>query len=67
MRTMVQALKEHVIIGPSGRVLIDRSSLPEGARAEVIVMVDSAGVGTSSPVRFADLVSAAQATFRGDQ
>jgi hypothetical protein len=60
---MVQAFKEHVIVGPSGRVLIDRTSLPEGTRAEVIVLVDPAGVGTPAPVYFSDLIGRAQGSF----
>jgi len=37
---MVRAIKERAIVGPAGRVVIDRSDLPEGSFAEVIVLVD---------------------------
>jgi len=60
---MVQALKEQVIVGPSGRVLIDRTNLPEGTRAEVIVLVVPDGDDTPRPPRFVDLIGMAQASF----
>ncbi len=38
---MVRAIKESVIIGPGGVIEIRRPDLPEGAAAEVIVMVEA--------------------------
>jgi hypothetical protein len=37
---MVRAIRERIVIGQAGRVTIDRSDLPEGSPAEVIVLVD---------------------------
>ena len=37
---MVRAIKENVIIRPGGLIEIRRPDLPEGAAAEVIVMVE---------------------------
>lgn len=38
---MVRAIKENVIIGSGGLIEIRRPDLPEGAPAEVIVMVEA--------------------------
>jgi len=38
---MVQAIKENVIIGAGGLIEIRRPDLPEGAAAEVIVMIET--------------------------
>jgi hypothetical protein len=37
---MVQAIKERAVIKPGGILQIQRSDLPEGARVEVIVMIE---------------------------
>lgn len=42
---MVRALRERIVIGPAGRVVIDHSELPEGSCAEVIVLVDDPSAG----------------------
>jgi hypothetical protein len=38
---MVQTIRERVIIGPGGLIEIRRPELPEGAAAEVIVMIEA--------------------------
>ena len=38
---MVRAIKENVIIRPGGLIEIRRPDLPEGAAAEVIVMIEA--------------------------
>lgn len=43
-RSMVQALKETVRIQPGGRIELISSELPEGAEAEVIVLVEKPSV-----------------------
>lgn len=48
---MVRAIKERTVIGPAGRVVIDRSDLPEGSFAEVIVLVDDRTIGQSNSMR----------------
>ena len=48
---MVRAIKESTVVGPGGRVVIDRSDLPEGSSAEVIVLVDDRTVVDSQPPR----------------
>jgi hypothetical protein len=37
---MVQAIKQRVTVGPGGQIHIDRSELPEGQTAEVIVVIE---------------------------
>ncbi len=49
IRAMVRAIKERAIVGPAGRVVIDRSDLPEGSFAEVIVLVDDQNTGGQAP------------------
>ena len=45
---MVQAIKRRVRIGAGGRIEIEDASLPEGAEAEVIVLLGEATVAEAS-------------------
>ena len=38
---MVRAIREIVTVGPDGKIELKASDLPQGARAEVIVLVES--------------------------
>ncbi len=65
---MVQALKQQVTIGPAGRVVIDRSNLPEGARAEVIILLaEESPRKPASSTRLADLIGKAGRSFASAQ
>ena len=61
---------ERVTVGPGGRVQIDRSDLPEGRTAEVIVLLDDAALPAAArpaPVagipRLSDLFGKAKGSF----
>jgi hypothetical protein len=58
---MVLALKEQVIVGPAGRIVIDRTDLPEGSTAEVIVVAKAPAV--DHPTRLSDVVGKAKGQF----
>jgi hypothetical protein len=38
---MVRAIREIVTVGPDGRIELQASELPQGSRAEVIVLIES--------------------------
>ena len=40
MWSMVRAIREIVTVGPGGKIELKASDLPQGARAEVIVLVE---------------------------
>jgi hypothetical protein len=60
---MVRALREQTVVGPAGRVVIDRSDLPEGSRAEVIVLVDDSPINGASGRSLASYVGALKGQF----
>jgi hypothetical protein len=61
---MVRAIRERTVVGPSGRVVIDRSDLPEGTSAEVIVLVDDhIAAGTSLPRPLVSYIGAMKGQF----
>ena len=37
---MKRAIQDRVRVGPGGRIIIERSDLPEGAQAEVVAIVE---------------------------
>lgn len=62
---MVRAIKERIVVGPAGRVTIDRSDLPEGSSAEVIVLVDdSPAAGQPSPRSLSSYIGAMKGQFQ---
>jgi hypothetical protein len=64
---MVAALKQTVTIGPGGTVQVSSPELPAGARAEVIVLVQSealaTGVETPAPT-LSSLIGVGKGGFR---
>lgn len=46
---MVRAVRQQVTVGPDGSVAIRSPELPPGARAEVIVLVESLGTPEPQP------------------
>jgi hypothetical protein len=62
---MVRAIKECIVVGPAGRVVIDHSDLPEGSSAEVIVLVDDQTVVDSqAPRSLSSYVGAMKGQFK---
>jgi hypothetical protein len=57
---MVQAIKENVIIGAGGLIEIRRPDLPEGATAEVIVMIETP---ESEPLPLSSLLGKARSGY----
>jgi hypothetical protein len=64
---MVRAIRERTVVGPAGRVVIDRSDLPEGTSAEVIVLVDEqAASNASTPRPLSSYIGALKGQFASD-
>ncbi len=61
---MVRAIKKRAVVGPAGRIVIDRSDLPEGSSAEIIVLVDDqTAAGPQAPHPLASYVGALKGQF----
>lgn len=61
---MVQAIKEKVIVGSGGHIEIRHPDLPEGAAAEVIVMIESP---ESQPPPLSSLLGKANSGYASGQ
>ncbi len=59
---MIRAIKENVIIRPGGVIEIRRPDLPEGAAAEVIVMIEEPAA-TEPPPPLTSLFGKAKGVF----
>ncbi len=61
---MTRAIKENVVIGRGGVIEIRRPDLPEGAAAEVIVMLEEPAAGADSePPPLTSLFGKAEGVF----
>jgi hypothetical protein len=62
---MVRAIRQRTIVGPAGRVVIDRSDLPQGSPAEVIVVVDEQTVvDRHTPAPLSSYIGAMRGQFK---
>ena len=59
---MIQAIRERAIVKPGGTIEIRNPALPEGASAEVIVMIET-GINPTSPPALTSLLGSCRGVY----